>query len=57
MPKLGLALPKDVIVATDDIEDTGLKAMIKYYRHPSILAIKEKEKYLKLSFFSVSLYN
>ena len=42
MPKLSLALPKDVIVATDDIEDTGLKAMIKYYRHPSILAIKEK---------------
>ena len=42
MPKLGLALPKDVIVATDDIEDTSLKAMIKYYRHPSILAIKEK---------------
>ena len=30
LPKLGLAIPKDVIVATNDIEDPALKAVHKY---------------------------
>ena len=42
VPKLRLAIPKDVIFATNSIEDPVLKAVHKNQRHPSILAIKEK---------------
>ena len=46
VPKLGLAIPKDAMFATNDIEDPVRKAMHKYQRLPSILAIKEKYKNL-----------
>ena len=55
-PKLGLAIPKDVIFAANGMEDHVLKAAHKYQRHPSIFAIKEKHKDLNFSFCSVSLH-
>ena len=57
VPKLRLAIPKDVIFATNGIEDPVLKAVHKNQRHPSILAIKEKYNGLSFSFSSVSLSN
>lgn len=51
VPKLGLAIPKYVIVATNRIKSLVLKAMHKYHRHPSMPAIKEKYKNLDFSFF------
>ena len=57
VPKLRLAIPKDVIFATNSIEDPVLKAVHKNQRHPSILAIKEKYNGLSFSFSSVSLSN
>ena len=42
VPKLGLAIPKDVIVATNCIKSLVLKAVHKYHRHLSMPAIKEK---------------
>ena len=40
--KLGLAIPKDVVVATNGIEEPILKAVHKNQRRNSIIAIKEK---------------
>ena len=57
VPKLGLAIVKNVIFATNGIEDLVLKAAHKYQRHPSIIAIKEKYKDLNFYFSSVSLSN
>ena len=51
VPKLGLAILKDVIVATNGIEDPVLKALHKYQMHPRMLAIKEKYKDLSFFFF------
>ena len=51
LPKLGLGIPKDVIVVTISIEDPVLKAFNKYQRHPSILKIKVKYRYLNFFFF------
>ena len=42
VPKLGLAIPKDAIFAITGFEE--LKALYKYQRRPSILALKEKYK-------------
>ena len=42
VPILGLAIPKDVIVATNRIKSLVLKAVHKYHRHLSMPAIKEK---------------
>ena len=55
--ELCLAIPKDVVVATNGIEEPVLKAVHKNQRHNSIIAIKEKSKDLKFSFPSVSLSN
>ena len=51
LPKLGLRIPKDVIVVTISIEDPVLKAFNKYQRHPSILKIKEKYRFFFFFFF------
>ena len=42
VPKLGLAIPKNAIFAINGFEE--LKALYKYQRCPSILALKEKYK-------------
>ena len=57
MIKLGLAIPKDVIVITNGIENFVLKTVHNYQRHPNILAIKETYKDLNFSFPIVSLSN
>ena len=57
VPKSGLRIPKDVIVVNNGIEDTVLKAVHKYQRHPGIFAIKEKYKTLNFSFSNLSLSN
>ena len=57
LPKLGLGIPKDVIVVIISIEDPVLKAFNKYQRHPSLLKIKEKYRYLNFSFCNVCLSN
>ena len=44
VPKLGLAIPKDAIFAINGFEESVLKALYKYQRRPSILALKEKYK-------------
>ena len=49
VPKLGLAIPKNAIFAINGFEE--LKALYKYQRCPSILALKEKYK------DQLSLYN
>ena len=54
LPKLGLRIPKDVIVVTISIEDPVLKAFNKYQRHPSILKIREKYRYF--FFFAMYVY-
>ena len=56
-PNLGLAIPRDVIFATNCIEVPFVKAVLKYQGHCSILAIKEKHKDLNFSFYCVSLSN
>ena len=53
--KLGLPITRDVIFYTNGIQNTVLKAVHKYQRHPGILAIKEKYKDMKFSFSSVGL--
>lgn len=55
--KLESAIPKDIIVATNGIENPVLNTVHKYQRHPSILTIKGKYKNLTFSFPSVSLTN
>ena len=57
MPQLGLAIPNGVIFATNSIEDPVLKAVHKYQKHPSILAIKEKYKELNFCFSCVNFSN
>ena len=52
---LGLVILKNVISATNGIEEPGLRACHKYQRHPSIIAIKEKYKDLNFSFSRVNL--
>ena len=44
VPKLGLAIPKDATFAINGFEEPVLKALHKYQRRPSILALKEKYK-------------
>ena len=55
LPKLCLGIPKDVIVVTISIEDPVLKAFNKYQRHPSILKIREKYRYI-FFFFAMYVY-
>ena len=57
VPKLSLAIAKDVIFAINGFEDSVLEAVHKYQSHPSIFAIKEKYKGLNFSFSRVSLSN
>lgn len=57
MPQLGLAIPNGVIFATNGIEDPVFKAVHKYQKHPSILAIKEKYKDLNVCFSCVNFSN
>ena len=45
VPKLGLPIPKDVIFATNGIEDPVLKAVHKYQRHP--VAYLQSKKSIK----------
>ena len=55
--KLESAIPKDIIFATNGIENPVLNTVHKYKRHPSIFTIKGKYKNLTFSFPSVSLTN
>ena len=41
VPKLDIGIPKGVVFAANGTEDPVLKAVHKYQRNPSILAIKE----------------
>ena len=52
---LGLAVTRGFKFYTNGIQNTVLKAVHKYQRHPGIFAIKEKYKDVKFSFSNVGL--
>ena len=56
VPKVGLAIPKNVVFATNGIEDPVLRAVHKYQSYSSILAIKEKYKDLNFTFSRIILW-
>ena len=56
VPKVGLAIPKNVVFATNGIEDPILRAVHKYQSYSSILAIKEKYKDLNFTFSRISFW-
>ena len=55
LPKLGSKIPKDIILASNYIEELVLKALHKIQRHPSILAFKKSYKALNIYFSSARL--